>query len=52
MFLDTLTETLPGKKKLVLDRRGEGRRHLLMGFPRALPTELAPLLEPGTSEDY
>ncbi len=52
MLLDTLIETLPGKKKLVLDRRGEGRRHVLMGLPRALPTELAPLLEPGNSEDY
>jgi Cu+-exporting ATPase len=52
MLLDTLAQTLPGKKKLVLDRRGEGRRHLLMGLPRAIPAELAPVLESDTSEDY
>jgi hypothetical protein len=51
MLLDTLTETLPGKKKLVLDRRGQGRRHLWMGLGRAFPAELAPLLGSETPED-
>jgi hypothetical protein len=51
MLLDTLTETLPGKRKLVLDRRSEGRRHLWMGLRRAFPAELAPLLGSETPED-
>ena len=36
LYLETLEESLPGKNKLILDRRSKGRRHLLFGLPKDL----------------
>jgi regulator of protease activity HflC (stomatin/prohibitin superfamily) len=33
LFLDSLAAALPGKKKLVLDKQGNGRRQLFLGVP-------------------
>jgi len=51
MFLETLAEAMPGKRKLILDARTGGRRHLLLGLPDAQASELMPLLEPNSPEE-
>jgi Cu+-exporting ATPase len=51
MFLETLAEAMPGKKKLILDARSGGRRHLLLGLPRGQASDLMPLLEPNSPEE-
>jgi regulator of protease activity HflC (stomatin/prohibitin superfamily) len=52
LMLEMLAETLPGKKKLILDGRGRGRRHLLLGVGRDTDSTLAPLLEPESVQDH
>ena len=46
MYMEALIETLPGKKKLILDSKGKGRRHLLLGLRQNLADQLSPLLGP------
>ena len=36
MYLDEIAQTLAGKKKLILDEKTAGRRHLLLGVPDSL----------------
>jgi Cu+-exporting ATPase len=50
MFLDTVNESLPGRRKLILDPQGAGRRHLLLGLPKEAAPQLAPLVEPNLME--
>jgi regulator of protease activity HflC (stomatin/prohibitin superfamily) len=45
MIIESLAKALPGKKKLILDSSGQGRRHLLMGLKQNLPDQLSPLLD-------
>jgi regulator of protease activity HflC (stomatin/prohibitin superfamily) len=51
MYMEALTETLPGKKKLILDCQGKGRRHLLLGLRQNLADQLSPLLEPEITDE-
>jgi regulator of protease activity HflC (stomatin/prohibitin superfamily) len=53
MYLDEIGRTLAGKKKLILDGKIAGRRHLLLGVPGSLapfinaaPGNVPPRLEP------
>ncbi len=52
MFLDTLGEAMPGKKKIILDARSGGRRHLMIGLPESLPSGLLPLTESNPIEEH
>jgi len=52
MFLETLAEAMPGKRKLILDARSGGRRHLLLGLPQGQASDLMPLLEPNSPEEH
>jgi Cu+-exporting ATPase len=45
LFLETLKASLPGKRKLVLDQRHGGRRHLLLGVRPEQAEQLLPLYE-------
>jgi Cu+-exporting ATPase len=51
MFLETLSQAFPGKKKLILGGKGGGRRHLLLGLRQNAAGPLVPLLEEGSSEE-
>lgn len=42
LLLDALGQTLPGKKKVILDGQASGRRHLLLGLPAALDPAALP----------
>ena len=46
MFLDTLSISLPGKRKLILYEKGAGRRHLMFGVPNNTPSQLLPIMNP------
>jgi Cu+-exporting ATPase len=46
LYTDAVSESLPGRKKLILDVRSTGRRHLLLG----IPAQLAPLTVPEQTE--
>lgn len=46
LFLDAVGQTLPGKRKLILDEKAAGRRHLLLGMPKDSPSSLLPLIDP------
>ena len=52
MFLETLAEAMPGKKKIILDARTGGRRHLMIGLPESLPPGLLPLTESNPIEEH
>jgi regulator of protease activity HflC (stomatin/prohibitin superfamily) len=52
MFLETLGEAMPGKKKIILDARSGGRRHLMIGLPESLPSGLLPLTESNPIEEH
>ena len=41
LFLETLQASLPGKRKLILDPRHGGRRHLVLGWPSGRPPPAA-----------
>ncbi len=52
LYVDTLRECLPGKKKLILDGKHAGRRHLLLGMPPGMATQLAPAVaEPNVFQE-
>jgi Cu+-exporting ATPase len=51
LFLKALEEAMPGKPKLILDRRHGGRRHLLMGLPRDTPGASLPVYDPGSFDE-
>ena len=47
MMMDTLRQTLTGRKKLILDDAGHGRRHLFLGVqPPNLPPIILPAAPP------
>ena len=46
LFLEALQAALPGKPKLILDRKHAGRRHLLLGWPPETATSAPPIVEP------
>ncbi len=43
-LLNTITNALPGKKKLILDPKTPGRRHLLLGTPDSLDASALPYM--------
>jgi membrane protease subunit HflK len=45
LYLEAVEAALPGKRKLILDQRQAGRRHLLLNFPSGLPEPYAPFTE-------
>jgi regulator of protease activity HflC (stomatin/prohibitin superfamily) len=51
LYLDAVGQTLPGKRKLILDPQGSGRRHLLLGLPEDRPASALPLMQPGVEEE-
>ncbi|MFV1967728.1 MAG: cation-translocating P-type ATPase family protein, partial [Pirellulaceae bacterium] len=51
LFLDALAASMPGKRKLILDPRHVGRRHLLMGLPTGSTTQALPLFDPGELDE-
>jgi len=52
MFIEALSEAMPGKKKIILDARSGGRRHLMIGLPEFLPSGLLPLTESNPIEEH
>jgi membrane protease subunit HflK len=48
MFLDALSATMPGKPKVILDRRFGGRRQLFLGLPEGSFGQQLPLVSPAT----
>jgi Cu+-exporting ATPase len=50
LYLDAVGQTLPGKRKLILDPQGSGRRHLMLGMPESREVTM-PLLQPGVEEE-
>jgi regulator of protease activity HflC (stomatin/prohibitin superfamily) len=50
LFLEAIGEALSGKRKLILDPQGGGRRHLLLGLPKESPQQVLPLLDPNAIE--
>ncbi len=52
MFLEAISEAMPGKKKIILDSRSGGRRHLMIGLPKSLPSGLLPLTESNPIEEH
>jgi regulator of protease activity HflC (stomatin/prohibitin superfamily) len=51
LWLQTLAETLPGKKKLILDDRAAGRRHLLLDSSGGGASRLVPVVSPEQNEE-
>jgi len=51
LLLETLAEALPGKKKLILDDKAAGRRHLLMGVTPGTAGSLLPIQPEASSEE-
>ena len=45
LYVDALSAALPGKQKLILDSASGGRRHLMLGFPRDITSQLPPLID-------
>jgi len=47
MTLETLEEVMPGKRKIVIDSKAAGRKHLIVGTPQSASASAAiPLLDP------
>jgi len=51
LLLETLAEALPGKKKLILDDKAAGRRHLLMGVTPGTAGSLLPVQPEASIEE-
>jgi hypothetical protein len=51
LFMDVWTESLTGKRKLILDRAATGRRQVLLGLPRDVPVPLFLPQEPERPPD-